>query len=270
MNNLVADSETSLRLLAFLLVFATLALAELYLPRRQLSVARSRRWFANIGLSLFNTALVRVLIPLAGVAGAIWAEEQHWGLFNVWQLPAWLSVLLFLLLFDLTIYLQHRLFHWQPILWRMHRMHHTDPDYDLTTGNRFHPGSILLSALIKFALVLALGPSPLAVVLAEVLLNVTSMFNHSNIRLPSAVDRALRLVLVTPDMHRVHHSVEEREYSNNFGFNFPWWDRLFGTYLAQPHAGHEKMAIGIRGFPPAASTSIAQLLVQPLKNPHQK
>lgn len=265
MNSLVADSETTLRLLLFVAVFVLLAILERVRPRRQLTIARSRRWTTNLGLSALNTFAVRIVVPLAGVGAAVLAQERGWGLFNWTELPVWLEIAAFLLLFDLTIYLQHRLFHWQPLLWRMHRMHHTDVDYDLTTGNRFHPGSILISAAIKLGLVLLFGPVPVAIVLAEILLNATSMFNHSNIYLPPQLDKILRRVVVTPDMHRVHHSIEADEHNRNFGFNFPWWDHLFGTYQDQPRLPHADMVIGIKGFEGNESAELLKLLVQPLR-----
>jgi sterol desaturase/sphingolipid hydroxylase (fatty acid hydroxylase superfamily) len=248
MNNLIADSESFWRISVFLAVFAVLAGLELAFPRRRLILPKARRWLTNLGMSLLNTLLVRLLLPLAGIAAALLAQDRGWGLLNNVELPAWLSILVFLLLFDLVIYLQHRLFHRVPVFWRLHRVHHTDGDYDVTTGNRFHPGSILLSSLIKIGLTLMLGPLPMAVVMAEIILNATSMFNHSNLTLPQRLDRALRYVIVTPDMHRVHHSVDSIEHNRNFGFNFPWWDRLFGTYLEQPARGHVDMDIGIAGL----------------------
>ena len=171
----------------------------------------------------------------------------------------------FVLLFDLTIYFQHRLFHIVPVFWRLHRMHHTDVDYDVTTGNRFHPVSILLSSVIKLGLVVCLGPLPIAIVLAEILLNATSMFNHSNISIPVAADKVLRNIIVTPDMHRIHHSVDQLEHNRNFGFNFPWWDRLFGTYQQRPKLGQQEMEIGIAGFRDPESAGLLGLLLQPLK-----
>ncbi|MEX2129963.1 MAG: sterol desaturase family protein [Pseudohongiellaceae bacterium] len=265
MNALVSDAESTLRLLVFLGVLLVLALLEWRFPRRPLHYSRPRRWFTNFGISFLNTAIVRVLLPIVGVGAALLAAERGWGLFNVLAVSAWLSIPLFLLVFDLTIYFQHRLFHLIPVLWRLHRMHHTDPDYDVSTGNRFHPLSILLSSLIKLALTVILGPPAVAVVIAEVLLNATSMFNHSNVYLPLWLDRRLRLLIVTPDMHRVHHSIDSLEHNRNFGFNFPWWDRLFGTYQDQPQLGHEAMQIGIAGFEDDRSVKLTSLLVQPLQ-----
>ena len=266
MNALTIQMESFLRLGMFLGFFAILAVFELLFPRRTLLFSKARRWVTNLSLSVLNTALARIVIPIAGGGAAILAAERNLGLFNWLALPAWFEVLVFLLVFDLTIYFQHRLFHLVKPLWLLHRMHHTDPDYDLTTGNRFHPLSILLSGLIKTLLILLTGPAVIAVVTAEVLLNITSMFNHSNIRIPEPIDRWLRLIVVTPDMHRVHHSTDHAEHNHNFGFNFPWWDRLFGSYLAQPQGGHEAMDIGISGFQGDDSARLLPLLVQPLKN----
>lgn len=265
MSSYVLDTEAPLRFAVFICIFVLLAGLERLYPRRSLRFTRGRRWTANLGLSVLNTLLVRFLVPLAGVGAALLAQERGWGLFNWLELPGWITVGVFLLVFDLTIYLQHRLFHWQPVLWRMHRMHHTDPDYDLTTGNRFHPGSILISAAIKLGLVFVLGPLPIAIVLAEILLNATSMFNHSNIHLPQPLDKLLRRIVVTPDMHRVHHSMDPIEHNRNFGFNFSWWDRIFGTYQDQPRSSHADLVIGIKGFQDGEPANILKLLVQPLK-----
>jgi len=265
MNNFVADSESAIRLSIFFAVLATLAILESIYPRRKLSYPRTQRWIVNFGISLFNSLFARLLLPVVGVGAALLAEERTWGLFNQIPMPHWLSLILFLLLFDLTIYLQHRMFHKIPWLWRLHRMHHTDLDYDVSTGNRFHPISIFLSSLIKLCLILALGPPVVAVLVAEVLLNVTSMFNHSNLHIPERVDALVRKLLVTPDMHRIHHSVITKEHNSNFGFNFPWWDRLFGTYQAQPHRGQAELDIGISGFQNVRSLNFFSLLLQPFK-----
>ena len=199
-----------------------------------------------------DTLLVRILFPTTAVGLALLAEARGFGLFNVVALPAWVAVVASVVILDLAIYLQHVLFHAVPALWRLHRMHHADLEFDVTTGLRFHPIEILLSMLIKFAVVAALGAPALAVLIFEVLLNATSMFNHGNVRIPAGLDRVLRWLVVTPDMHRVHHSILSRETNSNFGFNLPWWDRLFGTYRAQPAAGHEAMTIGIEQFRDAA------------------
>jgi sterol desaturase/sphingolipid hydroxylase (fatty acid hydroxylase superfamily) len=265
MNNLIADSESSIRLAIFLGMFLVFAIAEALFPRRKAAYSKSKRWLSNLSISAFNTLLVRLSFPVAGVAAALLAQERQWGLLNQLQIPPWLNVVVFLFLFDLAIYWQHRLFHVVPWLWRFHRMHHTDVDYDLTTGNRFHPVSILISAAIKIFLVIAMGASATAILLAEVVVNVTAMFNHSNLKLPEAVDRGLRLILVTPDMHRIHHSTDSVEHNSNFGFNFPWWDRLFGSYLENPELPQEELDIGISGFQDGKSTNLYFLLLQPFK-----
>lgn len=256
--------EVSLRLGIFLGVFLLLMVLEILLPRRQLRHSKLRRWTSNITLGIFNTVIVRFLAPILGVAAATFASQHQWGLLNQVSLPSWIEMLLFLLLFDFVIYIQHRVFHAVPLLWQLHRMHHTDRDYDVTTGNRFHPLSIVISSLFKTALILLTGPSISSVLVAEILLNACAMFNHSNLRIPLVLDRFMRLFVVTPDMHRVHHSIDEDEHNCNFGFNFPWWDRLLGTYRAQPAHGHEEMEIGIEGFRDERSEKFTQMLVQPL------
>jgi len=258
-------AEPGIRLAAFLAVFAAAALWEAVAPRRRRAFARARRWPHNLALVALDTALLRLLIPGAALGVALAAQARGWGLLNAAALPAWVAVALAVVLLDLVIYLQHVMFHALPALWRLHRVHHCDPDFDVTTGARFHPLEILLSALVKMAAVAALGAPPLAVLAFEVLLNATSMFNHANARLPLAPDRWLRLLVVTPDMHRVHHSVLREETDSNFGFSLPWWDRLFGTYRAQPAAGHEAMAIGVAGLRGADALRIDRLLLQPLR-----
>jgi len=266
MNYLIVDSESAIRLTVFFGVFLLLAIAEAFSPRRKLKHAKLQRWMNNITISVFNTFLVRISFPIAAVSAALLVQERQWGLLNQYSIPAWLNIVLFLLVFDLTIYWQHRLFHVVPLLWRFHRMHHTDLDYDLTTGNRFHPASILISSAIKLVLVIAIGGSAAAILIAELLLNVTSMFNHCNLKLPLALDNMLRKIIVTPDMHRIHHSTDNFEHNNNFGFNFTWWDRLFGTYLQNPKLSHETMDIGISGLQDKKSINCLWLLIQPMRN----
>jgi sterol desaturase/sphingolipid hydroxylase (fatty acid hydroxylase superfamily) len=239
--------EPAIRLGFFVGVFAVIATWELLAPRRGLTVAKGLRWSANLGLVVLNTILLRLALPLAAVGMAAFAPAHGWGLLNHFAVPLWLAVPAAVIAMDFVIWLQHVMVHAVPPLWRLHRVHHADLDYDLTTGARFHPIEIFLSMGIKFTAIVVLGPPVVAVVVFEVLLNATAMFNHGNIRLPAALDRVLRWVVVTPDMHRVHHSVEDDETNSNFGFNLPWWDRLFGTYRAQPRAGHEAMTIGIHG-----------------------
>ncbi|MDP2092847.1 MAG: sterol desaturase family protein [Hydrogenophaga sp.] len=229
----------------FVGVFALVALWELAAPRRGLKLSRQQRWTANLGIVLLNTVIVRVAFPAAAVGMAALSVDKGWGLLNHFDVPFWLAVPLAMVAMDFVIWLQHVMVHAVPALWRLHRVHHADLDYDLTTGARFHPIEIVLSMGIKFATITLLGAPVLAVVVFEVLLSACAMFNHGNIRLPERVDRALRWFLVTPDMHRVHHSVEDDESNSNFGFNLTWWDRLFVTYREQPRAGQLGMTIGI-------------------------
>jgi sterol desaturase/sphingolipid hydroxylase (fatty acid hydroxylase superfamily) len=235
-------------------------------PRRILSLPRGRRWPANLGIIVVDSVVVRLVFPVLAVGMAGLAANQGWGLFNQPHAPFWLAFIASLLLLDLAIYAQHVVFHRVPWLWRLHRMHHTDLDFDVTTALRFHPLEIVLSMLIKLAAVVALGAPAVAVMLFEVILNATAMFNHGNVRLPLWLDRRLRWVLVTPDMHRVHHSVRVEETDSNFGFNLPWWDRLFGTYRDQPRAGHTGMTIGLEYFRDRRATALPQLLLQPFLN----
>jgi sterol desaturase/sphingolipid hydroxylase (fatty acid hydroxylase superfamily) len=257
--------EVSIRLLVFLGVFAAMALWEIGAPRRARTIGRAARWPSNLGVTILNTVLVRMLIPLGAVAAALDAERHRFGLLNSLDMPFWLAVVAGVVLLDFAIYLQHVMFHALPLLWRVHRMHHADLDLDVTSGARFHPIEILLSMLIKLGVVAALGTPPLAVLIFEVLLNATSMFNHSNVAMPVSVDRLLRLFVVTPDMHRVHHSVVARETNSNFGFNLPWWDRWFGTYRAQPAAGQLGMTIGIDQFRDPRELALTRMLIQPFR-----
>ncbi len=261
----ILDMEPAIRLGAFLGVFAIMAGWEALLPRRARSVSRWVRWPSNLGIVAVNTLLLRVLIPTAAVGLALTGEARGWGLLNALALPSWLSVVLAVVLLDLAIYLQHVMFHAVPALWRLHRMHHADLDFDVTTGARFHPIEILLSMALKLGVVAALGAPALAVLVFEVLLNATAMFNHANARLPERLDRVLRWIVVTPDMHRVHHSVVPRETNSNFGFNLPWWDRLLGTYRAQPAAGHTAMTIGLEHFRDQGDLRLDRMLVQPFR-----
>jgi sterol desaturase/sphingolipid hydroxylase (fatty acid hydroxylase superfamily) len=240
--------ESAVRLGFFLGILVLMAALEWVLPRRKLTVKRPPRWASNLGLVVLNTLSVRLLLPLGAVGMAALARERGWGLFNNVDLPAWLGVLLSVVALDLAVYLQHVMFHAVPLLWRLHMVHHADLDFDVTTGLRFHTLEILLSMGLKLAAVVLLGAPVFAVVLFEILLNATSMFNHANVRMPSWLDGVVRLVLVTPDMHRVHHSAVVCETNSNFGFSLPWWDFLFGTYKPQPNAGHERMTVGLAQF----------------------
>mgnify|MGYP003925994539 CR=1 FL=1 len=260
-------TEPQLRLIVFLGVLVAMAVWELAAPRRRQEIPRVIRWTNNLGLVVIDTIVLRLSFPILAVGLAVIAQDRGWGLFNIIEAPGWFAVLVSIVILDLVIYLQHVMFHAVPALWRLHRMHHADLEFDVTTGLRFHPVEILLSMGIKLAMVMALGPPAVAVLIFEVLLNATAMFNHSNIRLPMLVDRFLRLIVVTPDMHRVHHSVIPEETNSNFGFNLPWWDRLLGTYKAQPNAGHEEMSIGIEQFRTTRDLWLDRMLVQPVKGP---
>jgi sterol desaturase/sphingolipid hydroxylase (fatty acid hydroxylase superfamily)/uncharacterized membrane protein YdjX (TVP38/TMEM64 family)/rhodanese-related sulfurtransferase len=265
MPNTVTAAEPIIRLGCFLGVLLLMVLWEVLAPRRAQAVGRLLRWPNNLGLIVLDTIIVRLLFPFAAVGIAFVAQAQGWGFFNLIHAPAWLAIPVTVLLLDLIIYAQHVAFHAVPWLWRLHRMHHADLDFDVTTGLRFHPGEIVLSMLIKLAAVLLLGAPPVAVLVFEVVLNATSMFNHGNVRLPCRLDRVLRLMVVTPEMHRVHHSIEQRETDSNFGFNLPWWDRLFGTYRAQPALGHAHMVIGIEQFREPRELWLHRMLIQPLR-----
>jgi sterol desaturase/sphingolipid hydroxylase (fatty acid hydroxylase superfamily) len=236
------------RLACFGGVLAAMAAWEQLASRRPWSVARATRWTSHLLLSALNTLIVRALLPLTAVGVAALAQTDGWGLFNRYHVPEALAIVLSIIALDLVIYFQHVMFHAVPVLWRVHRVHHADLDFDVTTGIRFHPIEIALSLAIKLAAILLLGAPPAAVLIFEVLLNATSLFNHGNVRMPPSFDRWLRRLVVTPDMHRVHHSIIWKETNSNFGFNLPWWDRLFGTYRDQPQAGHDGMTIGLENI----------------------
>jgi len=257
--------EPLVRLGIFAAVFVAMAVWELLTPRRPQAIGRNWRWPNNLGVLAVDALLVRVPLPITAVGLALVAEAHGFGLFNIIALPTWASIVLSVILLDLAIYLQHVLFHAVPALWRLHRMHHADLEFDVTTGLRFHPIEILLSTGIKLAVVATFGTPAAAVLIFEVLLNATSMFNHSNIRVAPEIDRVLRWFVVTPDMHRVHHSILRRETNSNFGFNLPWWDRLLGTYRAQPAAGHDAMTIGIEQFRDARELGLDRMLLQPFR-----
>ena len=256
--------EPWIRFGAFVAVFAAVAAWEALAPRRRRKYRRAARWPHNVGLLLVDAALLRVLAPGAAIAVALVGEARGWGLLNAVGLPAWVAIPLAIALLDLAIYFQHVMFHAVPTLWRLHRVHHSDIDVDLTTGTRFHPVEILLSVVVKCAAVAAIGAPALAVFAFEVLLNATSVFNHANARLPG--DGLLRWLVVTPDMHRVHHSIVYNESASNFGFNLPWWDRMFGTYRAAPAAGHEAMTLGVDAFRGEEELRLDRLLLQPLRD----
>jgi sterol desaturase/sphingolipid hydroxylase (fatty acid hydroxylase superfamily) len=262
----ILQNEKPIRMGFFFGVLLIMALWEITAPRRKLTASKILRWTNNLGLVFFNNYIIRFLFPAAAIGVAITAKEQGYGLFNVYEVSPYIAIVASVVIMDFVIYIQHVMVHAIPMLWRLHRVHHADPDYDVTTGARFHPLEIILSMLIKFAAILLLGPPVVAVIMFEVILNVTAMFNHGNVGLPPALDRVLRWVLVTPDMHRVHHSVEDDEANSNFGFSLPWWDRLFGTYRDQPRGGHEGMTIGIHKYHDAKDVSwITGILTLPFR-----
>ncbi len=261
------EISSQARLVLFLVFLVAFAVLEARFPRRDLTLDRARRWISNLGIVVISTILVRVLIPFAPAGTAFWAQSSGIGLFNIFGISPLIAGLLSFLVLDATIYWQHRLFHQVPILWRVHRMHHTDVDIDVTSGLRFHPIEIILSSLLKMAIVALLGAPVAAVVVFEVVLNGTALFNHARLGIPAPVDRVLRTFVVTPDMHRVHHSIHPDETDSNFGFNLPWWDRLFGTYTAQPRDGHDSMMLGLPYFRGDASVGLVTLLAQPFLSP---
>jgi len=260
--------EGVIRLVFFLGILGVMAAWEAYAPRRKPMLSKVRRWSGNLGIVVLNAAVLRVVLPMGAVGVAALAQDRGWGVLSTGSIPdgiAWLSAVVAM---DFAIYLQHAMFHSLPVLWRLHRVHHVDLDFDVTTGIRFHPLEIILSMLIKFGVIVLLGAPPSAVVVFEVLLNGTAMFNHGNVHIPTALDRVLRWLVVTPDMHRVHHSVYDAETNSNFGFNLPWWDRICGTYLAQPRDGHEQMRIGIRPFQdPKQCNRLTGMLALPFTRP---
>ncbi|MGD9503491.1 MAG: sterol desaturase family protein [Syntrophobacteraceae bacterium] len=256
-------TEQLVRLASFFGAFGLLAIWEARAPRRPLTTSKKSRWLANLVILGLNPLSVRLVFPILPVALAALAAERHWGLLNNIPLPCWMETAIGVIALDLVIYIQHAIHHALPTLWRLHMVHHSDLDYDVTTGLRFHPIEIVISMGIKLLAVAALGPPALAVLIFEVVLNATSMFNHGNIRIPEKLDRILRLLIVTPDMHRVHHSVIIRETNSNYGFNLPWWDRLFGTYKAQPERGHDGITIGLSQFRDPTRLTLPRLLVLP-------
>ena len=270
-------SEPVLRLSVFAAVFIIMAALELAIPKRDLSAPKTRRWFTNLAIVGIDSLIVRamalapqllgaIIVPLAAVATAIWAEERGIGLFNWLDLPGWFEVIAAIVIFDFAIWLQHVASHKIPMFWRLHQVHHADVDIDLTTGIRFHPVEIALSMLYKMVWVVVLGPAPVAVLLFEVILNAGAMFSHANVALPGWLDRGLRTLVVTPDMHRVHHSIIRREHDSNYGFNLSIWDRLFGTYLDQPSKGHTGMTIGLSSYQSKEPAKLSWSLLLPFTN----
>ena len=265
-NEFILSNEVTIRLSFFFGVFAIMSLWEIVAPRRALSISKVIRWANNLGLVFFNSLILRLLFPAAAVGVAAFAQAHGWGLLNYYQLPFIVAVVLTVVAMDFIIYLQHVMVHAVPLLWRLHRVHHADLDYDVTTGSRFHTFEIILSMLIKFATIIVLGAPVVAVVIFEVMLNAMAMFNHSNVGLPKSIDSFLRWFIVTPDMHRIHHSVEDDETNSNFGFNLTWWDRLFGTYREQPRGGQLGFSIGIHKYRDIKQTNwITGMMLMPFK-----
>jgi len=259
----IVSHEATIRMTFFVGIFVIVALIELAVPRRPLTTSKAGRWFANIGIVIINTVVLRLLVPAGAVGISVWIGRQGWGVFNYMNWPIWIEVILSVILLDFVIYLQHLMFHAVPLLWRFHMMHHADLDYDLTTGTRFHPIEIIISLGIKATAISVLGAPAVGVIIFEILLNGTAMFNHGNFYIPLGIDRILRLMVVTPDMHRVHHSVFPSETNSNFGFNLPWWDRLMGTYRAQPTKGHDGMTIGLNQFRDPARLTLPRIIALP-------
>ncbi len=265
MTELILSYEPVVRLSFFFGILMLIVGWEVVAPRRRQIIARRLRWPSNLAIVGLNTLLIRLLLPFTAVAMAMIAHDRGWGLINQLDLPVWPAVIVCVVLLDFVVYAQHVLFHAVPVLWRLHRMHHTDVEFDVTTGARFHPVEIFLSMGIKLLAVVTLGAPALAVLIFEILLNATAMFNHGNIRVPLGLDRVMRWLVVTPDMHRVHHSVVRAETDSNFGFNLPWWDRLFGTYCDQPAAGHQHMTIGLNDFRVSRERQLHRMLSQPFR-----
>lgn len=256
-------AETSIRLSGFIVVLSLMACWEVIAPRRHPATAKVNRWIANLSVVIMNAVTLRLLFSAGAMGAAVMAADRHWGLLHQVAWPLWVKLILAIVALDLALYLQHVMFHAVPLFWRFHMMHHADLDCDVTTGLRFHPVEAILSMFIKLAAIAVLGPLPQAVLAFEVLLNATSMFNHSNVRMPESVDRVLRWLIVTPDMHRVHHSMLPRETNTNFGFNLPWWDRLLGTYRPQPEGGHEGITLGLEQFRDPARLTLMGMLLLP-------
>ena len=259
----ILSHEASIRFVFFISIFVVVAFFETRRPRRQLTVSKTGRWIINLGIVFIDSIALRIFFSAGAVGLAYWVDQHGWGIMNFLGFPYFVSVVGSILILDFVIYLQHVLFHAAPAFWRLHMIHHADLDFDVTTGTRFHPIEILLSMIIKSGAILALGPPVLSVLLFEILLNGTAMFNHSNIKLPERWDRILRLFVVTPDMHRVHHSIFPNETNSNFGFNSQWWDRLLGTYKPQPRSGHEGMTIGLNQFRDPNRLTLPKILILP-------
>ena len=267
MSEWIISKELVIRLGFFAGIFGLMAIWEILAARRELTTGKGRRWVGNLSLVLVDTLIVRLLFPTAAVGTALMVADLGWGVLNVVSVPYWAALLISVAVLDLAIYLQHVMFHALPALWRLHMVHHADLDLDVTSGSRFHPIEILISMLYKLAVISVLGPPVLGVLIFEVVLNALAMFNHANVRMPLVLDRVLRWIIVTPDMHRVHHSVESREHNRNFGFNLSLWDRVLGTYTDQPAKGHQGMIIGLNRFREITWQSLPRILAMPFSKP---
>jgi sterol desaturase/sphingolipid hydroxylase (fatty acid hydroxylase superfamily) len=256
-------TDQELRTYAFFSIISTVIIWEFFQSKRPLKQSKSKRWFNNLALIGLDSLIVRFLLPAGAVGIATWAEERGFGLLNTVELNTTLSIILAVIILDMIIYWQHRLFHVVPILWRLHQVHHADRDIDVSTGLRFHPIEILVSMMIKFTAVILLGAPAAAVILFEVILNGMAMFNHGNIKLPKTLDTWIRILFVTPDMHRVHHSILKHETNSNYGFNMSIWDKVFGSYHAQPDMGHQNMTIGLEQYQAQPTHSILWMLRLP-------
>jgi sterol desaturase/sphingolipid hydroxylase (fatty acid hydroxylase superfamily) len=265
MNTFIMTHEPHIRLWTFLGVLVVVAVLELIVPCRQLLVSKARRWLRNLSLTFLNTLILRLVFPVMAVEWAFRMQTEHWGLFNQFTAPPWLVITISIVLLDMVVYFQHVLFHRIPWLWRLHKVHHVDIDFDVTTALRFHPIEIMLSIFIKFGAISLLGAPPISVLIFEVLLNALAMITHGNLLLPKRADKIFRLILVTPNMHRIHHSVLRRESNRNFGFNLSFCDRIFGTYQAQPKKGHHNMVIGLGRFRDDKQLTFWKLLLMPFR-----
>ncbi|MBU2486648.1 MAG: sterol desaturase family protein [Alphaproteobacteria bacterium] len=264
-------SEPVIRLLAFSTIFIALAAIELLAPRLERDEMRgalkSRRWMTNLAMVVLSSVALRIVFPLAAVGTALWAQANGYGLFPRIGLPLWAAGILAFVVLDFAVWLEHVVSHKWQWLWRIHRMHHADTGFDLTTALRFHPLEIVLSMFWKAAVIIALGVPPVAVLVFEIVLNGAAMFNHANIRLPKPVDAVLRLLIVTPDMHRIHHSTDPRETDSNYGFNLAIWDRLFSTYTETPRRGETGIEIGLSEWRDSRTASLGWALVLPFRFP---
>jgi len=252
-----------IRLSIFLIMLTSMCIWEVLKPKRDLRFNRKKRWPTNFVLMTINSLFIVVLVPFSTASVALFVNQNHWGLFNMVSLSYEWALIFSIIILDFIIYSQHLIFHNVPFLWRLHQIHHIDQDMDVTTGARFHPIEILISFLLKCVFVVLLGVSAMAILIFEIILNGLAMFNHSNIQMPKSIDKVLRILVVTPDMHRVHHSVISEELNTNYGFNLSVWDRIFGTYLAQPSQGHQNMTIGLRKFQNSQNTDLSTLLIIP-------